>query len=159
MEKLLDTIQVTRDILTQELLAYVKEYGKDYSDNPDYWSNQFGIEEEDGYKVTKVLDFYGKDGCESIIQRNANPGISIDSRKTFETLLDILSDEFEYTAFLQLYIEVDDGGYETLMYSCLHNTGICHFDSISESEHEPVSNLNLSDIENIIYVIYKTFKP
>ena len=158
MENLLDTIQKARNILTENLLAYVKEHGEDYSDNSDYWANEFGIYEEDGCKVTKVLDFFGNDGCESIIQRNTNPDIDIDSCDTFGELLDITDSEFMHNAFLQLYIEVDEDGNEDLKYYCLYNTGIYHSDLLSEPDHGYIHDLNLSDIENIIYVINKTFK-
>lgn len=158
MEKLLDTIQTARNILTEELLAYVKENGEDYSGHPDYWANEFGIYEEDGRKVTKVLDFFGNDGCESIIQRNTNPDIDVDSCDTFDGLLEITDDEFMHTAFMQLYIEKSEDGGEALKYYCLYNTGIYHSDDLSEPDHGYVKNLNLSDIENIIYVIHKTFK-
>ena len=158
MEKLLDTIQTAGNILTEELLAYVREHGENYSDNADYWYNEFGIEAEDGNKVTKVLDFFGNDGCESITQRNTNPDIDVDSCDTFDGLLEITDDEFMHTAFLQLYIEKSEDGGEALKYYSLYNTGIYHSDGLSEPDHGYVKNLDLSDIENIIYVIHKTFK-
>lgn len=157
MEKLLDTIQTARNILTEELLAFVTANGEDYADNANYWSNEFGIYEEDGCKVTKVLDFFGNEGCEVITQRNTNPDIDIDSCKTFDDLLEKTDDEFMHNSFLQLYIEVDADGKEDLKYYCLWNTGIYFSDNLSEPDHGYVKNLNLSEIENIIFVINKTF--
>lgn len=158
MEILLDTIQTAKNILTEVLLAYVRKHGENYSDNADYWYNEFGIEAEDGNKVTKVLDLFGNEGCESIIQKHANPDIDVDSCITLNELLCKINDEFTHNAYLQLYIEVSEDGGEALKYYCLYNEGISHSDDLSEPDHGYVRNLNLTDIENIIYVIHKTFK-
>ena len=147
-----------RQVLTSVLMEYVREHGEDYADNASYWSNEFGIYEEDGCKVTKVLDLFGNEGCCVISQRNVNPDIDIDKCKTFDELLELTDDHFIHNAFQQLYIEVDKYGNEDLKYYSFWNTGIYFSDGMSEPDHDYVRTLSLSEIEAIMRVVEKTFE-
>ena len=138
-------------ILVSKLTEYVRMNGTDVTDCE---RDEFGIYDEDGCHVTKILNFFESDGCVIATQNLINlPDINIGGSN--EELLRQLAYNFSVSAYLCLYIEVDEKGREYLKYYRLYNSGVCFTSDFAEPDHEYVLNLGLNEIDAIINVINK----
>lgn len=134
-EKMLDT-----------LMTLVRENGEDYN---DYFRNEHGIEEDDGYTIVKVFDI-AHFGCHMALPLNWCDGLTAD----VHPLSSELADEFGYHAYWSLYIERDETGYETLMLYQFVNSGVCWDSEQAEPDHSPASEMSLAELDYLTQAIY-----
>lgn len=145
LKRLLQTGTDCRFKLETAILQFVKEHGDDVS---DYEINEFGLgEREDEGTITKVWNFFDNGGC------YFNEDDCINS-ETLENIDDENWDEKLYegmthTAYLCLYIVVDDNGNERLKYYRFTNGGCKFDDDQAEPDHDYVSKLSLVDLSYI----------
>lgn len=145
LKRLMQTGTDCRFKLETAILQFVKEHGDDVS---DYEINEFGLgEREDEGTITKVWNFFDNGGC----YFNENDCIN---SETLENIDDENWDEKLYegmthTAYLCLYIVVDDNGNERLKYYRFTNGGCKFDDDQAEPDHDYVSKLSLVDLSYI----------
>lgn len=132
--------------LLDMLITLVRENGTDYN---DYYLNEHGIEEDEGYTVTKVFDI-ACFGCHIGLPLKFECGIEGDIDPTPEQI----DDEYGYHAYWSLYIERDETGYETLMLYQFYNNGVNWQGSIAEPDHSPASELSLAELDYLTQAIY-----
>lgn len=133
-----------KDILEDRLTMVVKNIGEDYDsvtdmDGYNYYKDLFGLtEDEDGWKITKILDFYNsRNGCTFTLSRP--------------------SDHTLFTqAFRCLYI-VTKGEEEYLKHYCLLNDGSLYDKETAEPEHDYVSELSLTEMDYLLTFITRNF--
>ena len=135
-----------KEHLLLTLERYVRENGEDYN---DYFRDEHGIYEDDGYTVVKVLDV-ASFGCHMALPLTWCDGIEGDT----EPGPQILEDEFGYHAYWSLYIERDETGYETLMLYQFTNPGVCWQGAQAEPDHSPASEMSLAELDYLASAIY-----
>lgn len=138
--------------LTQNLLKFVKENGTNITEEE---REQFGLYDEYEGKVTKILNFYEKEGCVSIANKKCNPDLEPSLEETLDSFLTKTEEEFLFTTFSCLYVIENEDGVEDLKFLCWWNDNFYFINELSESEHGFVKELSLSEISDIISVINK----
>lgn len=132
--------------LLDALMTLVKENGEDYN---DYYRDEHGIEEDEGYTVVKVFDI-ACFGCHMALPLKWCDDIDGDS----EPMVEELEDEFGYHAYWSLYIERSSTGYETLMLYQFYNSGVCWQSEDAEPDHSPASEMSLAELDYLTQAIY-----
>lgn len=145
-EQLKQVREACKEQLLDTLMTLVRENGEDYN---DYFRNEHGIEEDDGYTIVKVFDI-AHFGCHMALPLKFCDGIEGDTNPTPE----ILDDEFGYHAYWSLYIERDETGYETLMLYQFVNSGVCWDNEQAEPDHSPASEMSLAELDFLTQAIY-----
>lgn len=107
-------------IIYDALLNYVKEYGLPFSENPRYYINEFGLEEEN---VGNVLEI----SCSYVCS------------------LDAKEKDFEYNSILLLYV-VEENGQDTLKYYGFYNGGCSLDEDGCEPIHDSVFKMKLDEL-------------
>lgn len=138
--KLQKALDISADILISALTEYVRQNGQDYHKDGVYidsdgeerntWEDNMDIFEDEGERITKILDFYNWAGCQITTQSVCNP-VEGDS----------LNYVFTTQAVYALYI-VERDGEERLWYYSFYNQGVEYRDEESEPEHAPVEMLD-----------------
>ena len=138
--------EACKEQLLAALMTLVRENGVDYN---DYYRNEHGIEEDEGYTIIKVFDI-ASFGCHMALPLKFCDDIAGDSEPTME----VLEDEFGYHAYWSLYIERDATGYETLMLYQFYNSGVCWNSEDAEPDHSPALELSLAELDYLTEAIY-----
>lgn len=155
----LEKLLMVRDNLTRELanaiLDFVRDNGEDVS---DYEINEFGLDEcRDGEgTITKVWNFFDNGGCYFFEPDSMNSN-TLDGINE-ENYYDKLYEGVTHTAYLCLYILVDNDGYEHLKYYRFTNGGCTFDDDQAEPDHDYVNKLSLIDLCYIIEGIKSSSK-
>lgn len=135
-------IEICRQTLAVGMAKFVMQHGEDYSDNCDYYRNEFGINEdvEEGVEVLKVIDILNNGGCYFPLSR------CYQMRKPIE----IEGDETMWysVAFHCLYV-VKEFGFIRLKYYALENFGPEYNSDESEPYHNYVETLSLQELEKL----------
>lgn len=150
----LEKLLMVRDNLTRELanaiLDFVRENGDDVT---DYEINEFGLDEgrEGEGTITKVWNFFDNGGC----WFNEDDGINSETLENIndKNWYDKLYEGITHTAYLCLYIVVDDNGNERLKYYRFTNGGYKFDEDQAEPDHGYVHKLPLLDLSYIIEAI------
>ena len=149
-EKLMELRERAEMDLVLSLKEFVRSHGVDCT---DYERNVFGldIDEEDGSRVTKVLNFYDNEGCYFFEPDKVND----DGLKGMndENYYDRLYENVVYTAYQCLFIVVDKDGNETLKYYRFTNGGVMFDDVQAEPDHGNCMRLTLHDLHYILETI------
>lgn len=145
-EQLHQVREACKQQLLDALMTLVRENGVDYN---DYYRNEHGIEEDDGYTVVKVFDI-ACFGCHVGLPLKFCDGLTAD----VHPLSSELEDEFGYHAYWSLYIERDETGYETLMLYQFCNSGVNWQGDDAEPDHSPASELSLAELDYLTQAIY-----
>lgn len=145
-EQLEQVREACKEKLLDTLMVLTRENGEDYN---DYFRNEHGIEEDDGYTIGKVLDI-ASFGCHFALPNKFCDGIEGDTEPTSGDL----ADSFEYHAYWSLYIERDKTGYETLMLYQFFCSGVCWDSEDAEPDHSPASELSLAELDYLTQAIY-----
>lgn len=132
--------------LLNTLMTLVRENGDEYN---DYYRDEHGIEEDEGYTIVKVLDI-ASFGCAFALPLKWVDGIEGDIDPTAADL----SDEFGHHAFWSLYIERDETGYEMLMLYQFFNSGVNWQGDMAEPDHQPASEMSLAELDYLTEAIY-----
>lgn len=127
-EELKDFQNLCQQMLVLKMLDYVREHGEDVT---DYERNEFGLEDTEDSKITKVLNFFDNGGCVFTLNNG---------------------DSFVTHAVLCLYIE-EYNGKEYLMSYSLYNDGTEYDSDESEPDHESMLNDSLEFVCQIANVI------
>lgn len=145
-EQLHQVRDACKEQLLDTLMTLVRENGDDYN---DYYRNEHGIEEDDGYTIVKVFDI-ASFGCCVALPLKFDCGIEGDTDPTPEQI----TDEYGCHAYWSLYIERDATGYETLMCYQFCNDGVNFQDSIAEPDHSPASEMSLTELDYLTEAVY-----
>lgn len=145
-EQLEQVREACKQQLLDALMTLVRENGDDYN---DYYRDEHGIEEDEGYTIVKVFDI-AHFGCHMALPMKFCDDIEPDSEPT----ADVLEDEFGYHAYWSLYIERDETGYETLMLYQFFCSGVCWDSEDAEPDHSPASELSLAELDYLTQAIY-----
>ncbi len=145
-EQLHQVREACKEQLLDTLMTLVRENGDDYN---DYYRDEHGIEEDEGYTIVKVLDI-ASFGCAFALPLKWVDGIEGDIDPTVADL----SDEFGHHAFWSLYIERDETGYETLMLYQFFNGGVNWQGDMAEPDHQPASEMSLAELDYLTQAIY-----
>ena len=154
----LEKLLMVRDNLTRELanaiLDFVREYGEDGVS--DYEINEFGLDEGlngEGV-ITKIWNFFDNGGC-YFFEPNSINSDDLDGINE-ENYYDKLYEGVTHTAYLCLYIVVDNDGEEHLKYYRFINGG-CEFDGDqADPDHDYVNKLPLIDLWYLVEGIKKS---
>ena len=138
--------EACKEQILAALMTLVRENGVDYN---DYYRNEHGIEEDEGYKIVKVFDI-ACFGCHMALPLKWRDDIEGDADPTPT----VLADEFGYHAYWSLYIERDSTGYETLMLYQFMNPGVCWQSELAEPDHCPAENMSLAELDFLTEAIY-----
>lgn len=132
------------ETLVKGLMLFVNKYGKDLTEKENL---DFELNQGDGFRATKIWNFYEQNGCSSVVRVDKEECSSEDLENGW---YDILYEKFEYTGYNCIYIEEDPDGNKELMWYGWVNGGI-HFDGDqAEAHHGHVRDLSLVDIEQIV---------
>ena len=145
-EQLEQARNACKERLLDTLMTLVRENGDDYN---DYYRNQHGIEEEEGYTIVKVYDI-ASFGCHAGLPLKWCDDIEGDTDPTPE----VLADEYGYHAYWSLYIERDETGYEMLMIYQFCNPGVNWQSDLAEPDHSPASEMSLEELDLLTQAIY-----
>lgn len=145
-EQLHQVREACKEQFLDTLMTLVRENGDDYN---DYYRDEHGIDEDEGYTIVKVFDI-ACFGCHMALPLKWCDDIEGDTDPTPE----VLADEFGYYAYWSLYIERDSTGYETLMLYQFCNSGVCWNSEESEPDHHPASDLSLAELDYLTQAIY-----
>lgn len=145
-EQLHQVREACKEKLLDALMTLVRENGDDYD---DYYRDEHGIEEDEGYTVTKVFDI-ASFGCHMALPLKWCDGLTAD----VHPLSSELADEFGYHAYWSLYIERDSTGYEMLMLYQFYNDGVNWQSGPAEPDHSPASELSLAELDYLTQAIY-----
>lgn len=138
--------EACKEQLLDTLMTLVRENGVDYN---DYYRNEHGIDEDDGYTIVKVFDI-ACFGCHMALPLKWCDDIEGDTDPTPT----VLADEFGYHAYWSLYIERDETNYETLMLYQFYNSGVNWQSELAEPDHHPASDLSLAELDYLTEAIY-----
>jgi hypothetical protein len=140
--------------LILSLKKFVMEHGTDCT---DYERNKFGldVEEQNGLRVTKVLNFYDKCGCYFFEPDMVNDDSLQDAGD--KNLREALYEHVVYTAYQCLYIVVDVGGNDSLHYYRFTNGGVKWDDDQAEPDHGDCSTITLLDLHYLLQTINVNF--
>ena len=145
-EQLKQVREACKERLLDTLMTLVRENGDDYN---DYYRDEHGIDQDEGYTIVKVLDI-ASFGCHMALPNKFCDGLTADVRP----LGSELNDEFCYHAYWSLYIERDETGYEMLMLYQFYNEGVCFCSAESEPDHSPASEMSLAELDYLTQAIY-----
>jgi hypothetical protein len=145
-EQLEQVKEACKQQLLDTLMTLVRENGDDYD---DYYRNEHGIDESEGYTITKVYDI-ASFGCHMALPLKWCDGLTAD----VHPLSSELADEFGYHAYWSLYIERDSTGYETLMLYQFFCSGVCCDSEDAEPDHSPASEMSLAELDYLTQAIY-----
>lgn len=145
-EQLHQVREACKGRLLDTLMTLVRENGEDYN---DYFRDEHGIDEDEGYTIGKVFDI-ASFGCHIALPNEFADGIEGD---TVPTSAD-LSDHFGHHAYWSLYIERDSTGYETLMLYQFYNSGVCWDSDDAEPDHSPASEMSLAELDYLTQAIH-----
>lgn len=145
-EELHQVREACKEQLLEALMKLTRENGDDYN---DYYRDEHGIEEDDGYTILKVFDI-ASFGCHMALPLKFCDDIEGDTEPTQE----VLWDEFGYNAYWSLYIERDETGYDTLMVYQFICSGVCWDSDDAEPDHHPASDLSLAELDYLTQAIY-----
>lgn len=147
INEIIETSTECQNMIEDRLTVIVKAIGEDFSEAIcgkgetafNYYREEFGMDEEDedGVKITKVLNFFDNGGC------------------VFTTSI-INSEEFTTSAFYALYI-VETETEEQLKYYRFYNDDTKYDIETSEPDHDYVSQLNLSELMYLMQAILDNF--
>ena len=84
LEQLKQTKEACKQQLLDTLMTFVRENG---DDNNDYYRNEHGIDEDEGYTIVKVLDI-ASFGCHLALPNSWADGIECDCNPTPESMSD-----------------------------------------------------------------------
>lgn len=146
LEQLKQVNEACKQHLLDTLMAFVRENGVDYN---DYYRDNHGIEELDGYTIGKVFDI-ASFGCHLALPDSWADDIEGDCDPSPESLLD----SFAYHAYWSLYIERDATGYEMLMLYQFYNEGVNWQSGLAEPDHAPASEMSLAELDYLTKAIY-----
>lgn len=132
--------------LLDTLMTLVRENGTDYN---DYYRDEHGIDEDEGYTVVKVFDI-ACFGCCVALPLKFDCGIESDIDPTPQQI----ADEYGCHAYWSLYIERDATGYETLMLYQFYNDGVNFQGGPAEPDHSPASEMSLAELDYLTQAIY-----
>lgn len=135
---------VTRQIV-DVLMDFVREHGSDIT---DYERDLFDLYDEDGSHITKIFNFYDRDGCNVIGAR-----CLIKELEDRDNPLSTILDTFSHMAINCLYIDRDDEGNDSLFYYGWYNDGVWYSEGFAEQEHGEVINFGLDELQNLLYVV------
>lgn len=138
--------EACKEQLLQALMTLVRENGVDYN---DYFRDEHGIEEDEGYTIGKCFDI-ASFGCHMALPLKWCDDFENDREPTAEEL----ADEFGYHAYWSLYIERDQTGYETLMLYQFYCPGVCWDSDEAEPDHSPASEMSLAELNYLTEAIY-----
>lgn len=142
MSNLRTSIKICKQTLAVAMAKFVMQHGEDFSDNCDYYRNEFGIDEdmEDGVEVLKVIDIFNNGGCYFPHSR------CYQMRKPIE----LEGDEAMWAsvAFCCLYV-IEESGFIRLKYYALESLGPEYNSDESEPYHGYVETLSLQEIEKL----------
>lgn len=133
----------TRDnyckMLENAILEFVRENGEEATD-----STIFNFDLEDEGEITKIWNFYDNGGCWFFepTKLNSNEFDDMDD----ENYSDVLYDSVDFSAYLCLYIVVEDGC-EKLKYYRFVNGGVVFDEDQADPQHGYVNELSLSDLD------------
>ena len=129
-EELKEFQYLCQKMLVSKMLDYVREHGEDVT---DYERNEFGLEDSEERKVTKVLNFFDNGGCVFTLNQGSY---------------------FVTHAVHCLYIE-EFQGTEYLMSYSLYNEGTEYDSDESEPDHDSLLNASIDFVSQIANVIIK----
>ena len=155
MEKLLSTVCEAKDMLVRAIMDYVREHGEDYTDEPlpSYYYNEFGIyDEEEGCKVTKLLNLFDNGGCYYAVQDQVNDD-NLDAYWKDGSYSEAVWACFRHHAYWAFYIVRDADGEERLKYYQFENNGLVFDDEESEPDHDYADGMSLAELHYIIGAI------
>lgn len=138
--------EACKEQLLDTLMTLVRENGDEYN---DYYRDEHGIEEDEGYTIVKVLDI-ARIRCAFALPLKWVDGIEGDIDPTAADL----SDEFGHHDFWSLYIERDETGCETLMLYQFFNSGVNWQGDMVEPDHQPASEISLAELDYLTQAIY-----
>lgn len=138
--------EACRQQLLDTLMTLTRENGVDYN---DYYRDEHGIDEDEGYTIVKVFDI-ACFGCHMALPLKWRDDLENDIDPTPEQL----ADEFGYHAYWSLYIERDETGYDTLMIYQFYNSGANWQGELAEPDHHPASDLSLAELDYLTQAIY-----
>ncbi len=145
-EQLHQVRESCKEQLLDTLMTLVRENGDDYN---DYYRDEHGIDEDEGYTIVKVFNI-ACFGCHMALPLKWCDGLTAD----VHPLSSELADEFGYHAYWSLYIERDKTGYETLMLYRFYNSGVNWQGELAEPDHHPASDLSLAELDYLTQAIY-----
>ena len=145
-EQLHQVREACKEQLLDTLMTLVRENGVDYN---DYFRDEHGIDEDEGYTIGKCFDI-AHFGCHMALPLMWCDGLTAD----VHPLSSELADEFGYHAYWSLYIERDSTGYETLMLYQFCNSGVCLDSDDAEPDHSPASEMSLAELDYLTQAIY-----
>lgn len=145
-EQLHQVREACKQQLLDTLMTLARENGDDYN---DYYRDEHGIDEDEGYTIVKVFDI-AHFGCHVGLPLKWRDDIEGDTDPTPE----VLADEFGYHAYWSLYIERDQTGYETLMLYQFCNDGVNWQSGPAEPDHSPASEMSLAELDYLTQAIY-----
>lgn len=151
-------LKIALDDARISIIGAIRDYVFEHGEEPSREKiEEFGLEEEedDGYKVTKILDFFNSDGCCYYYPVRSNVNNDACEDINDENWYDILYSEFEYAAMQCLYLHEDEEGNEELMYYCFSNGGVKWDDDQAEPHHDCVDGLAFEELVYIIDAIQK----
>lgn len=149
-EELKEFQYLCQKMLVSKMLDYVREHGEDVT---DYERNEFGLEDDEDCKITKVLNFVDNGGCCFSLPN----GVNIDEEFECDDLLEFQLKTENYITFYAvqcLYIE-EFNGTEYLMSYSLYNGGLRFLDDLSEPDHQSMLNESLEYVTMIANAILK----
>ena len=145
-EQLKQVREECKERILDTLITLVKENGDDYN---DYYRDEHGIEEDEGYTIVKVLDI-ASFGCYMALPNEFCDGIESDTDPTPSDL----ADHFVHHAYWSLYVERDETGYEMLMLYQFYNEGVNFQSGQAEPDHAPASEMSLAELDYLTQAIY-----
>lgn len=142
MSNLRTSIKICKQTLAVAMAKFVMQHGEDFSDNCDYYRNEFGIDEdmEDGVEVLKVIDIFNNGGCyfpHSSCYQMRKP-IELEGDETM----------WYSVAFHCLYV-VKEFDFIRLKFYALENFGPEYNSDESEPYHDYVETLSLQELEKL----------
>jgi len=143
-EQLKQVREACKQQLLDALMKLVRENGDDYD---DYYRDEHGIYEDDGYTIVKVFDI-ASFGCHIGLPLKWCVEIEDETDPTQ------LADEYGYHAYWSLYIERDSTGFETLMLYQFYNDGVNWNGDDAEPDHYPADELSLAELDYLTQAIY-----
>lgn len=145
-EQLHEVREACKERLLDTLMTLTRENGVDYN---DYYRDEHGIDEDEGYAIVKVFDI-ACFGCHMALPNTFCDGLTAD----VHPLQSEIEDGFGYHAYWSLYIERDKTGYETLMLYQFFNAGVYWQSELAEPDHSPASEMSLAELDYLTQAIY-----
>ena len=138
-----------KEMLVSKMLDFVRENGEDVT---DYDRNEFGLEDEDGCKITKVLNLVDDGGCYFALPNSTNIDVDYECEDVLDLELNI-EGRYTFYAVQCLYIEENAFGEEHLMSYSLYNGGLRFLDDLSDPDHASMLNDSLEYVSMVANVL------